>query len=53
MSKRPQDKSAEEGTDDHTPLAVLYENIEPKPGIYGTVDDARREIQNRAPEPAI
>jgi hypothetical protein len=33
-------------TDDNTPLAVLYEDIEPKPGIYGVVDDARREIQN-------
>jgi len=31
--------------DDNTPLAALYEDIEPKPGIYGTVDDARREIQ--------
>ena len=33
-------------TDDTTPLAALYEDIEPKAGIYGTVDDARREIQN-------
>jgi hypothetical protein len=32
--------------DDDTPLAALYEDIEPKPGIYGTVDDARREIRS-------
>ena len=31
---------------DNTPLAALYEDIEPKAGIHGTVDDARREIQN-------
>jgi hypothetical protein len=33
-------------TDDNTPLAALYEDIEPNAGIYGTVDDARREIRN-------
>jgi hypothetical protein len=31
--------------DDNTPIAALYEDIEPKPGIYGTVDDARRGIR--------
>ena len=32
--------------DDNTPLAALYEDREPNDGIYGVVDDARREIQN-------
>lgn len=32
--------------DDNTPLASLYEDIEPNAGLYGTIDDARREIQN-------
>jgi hypothetical protein len=31
--------------DDNTPLAALYEDIEPKPDIYGTIDDARRQIR--------
>jgi hypothetical protein len=34
--------------EDHTPLAALYEDIEPQPGIFGTVDDARREIRTLA-----
>jgi hypothetical protein len=32
--------------EDDTPLAALYEDREPNDGIYGTVDDARREIKN-------
>jgi hypothetical protein len=32
--------------DDKTPLVALYEDVEPKPGIYGTFDQARREIQS-------
>jgi hypothetical protein len=37
--------------DDHTPPSVLYSGVadqepdqEPEPGIYGTVNDARREL---------
>jgi hypothetical protein len=29
---------------DQTPTSDLYHDIEPRPGIYGTVEDARREI---------
>lgn len=32
--------------DDKTPLELLYEGHEPKPGIYGTVEEARREIRS-------
>jgi hypothetical protein len=30
--------------DDRTPLTELYKDKEPLIGIYGTVDDARREL---------
>jgi hypothetical protein len=31
--------------DDKTPLSLLYEDREPEVGIYGTLDDARRQIR--------
>jgi hypothetical protein len=30
---------------DSTPLALLYEDIDPEPGLYGMLDDARRQIR--------
>ena len=30
---------------DSTPLSSLYRDIEPVRGVYGTVDDARRELR--------
>ena len=30
---------------DKTPPEILYEDVEPRPGLYGTVEDARREIR--------
>jgi len=31
---------------DETPLALIYEDQAPQVGIFGTVDDARREIRS-------
>jgi hypothetical protein len=32
--------------DDKTPLSLLYEDREPEVGIYGSLDDARRQIRS-------
>ena len=32
--------------DDRTPTAALYQDRDPEPGIYGTLDDARRELRS-------
>jgi hypothetical protein len=31
--------------DDRTPISMLYEDREPEPSLYGTLDDARRELR--------
>ncbi len=31
---------------DETPVALVYEDCEPAVGIYGTVEDARREVRS-------
>jgi hypothetical protein len=33
-------------SNDSTPLNLLYEGINPEPGIYGTLDDARRQVRS-------
>jgi hypothetical protein len=38
---------AESWDADTTPASLLYEDCEPEPGIYGTLDDARQEVRNR------
>jgi hypothetical protein len=32
--------------DDHTPIAKLYEDIDPKAGFYGALEDARRAVRS-------
>ena len=32
--------------DDKTPLNELYEGVDPEPGLYGSLDEARRAIAN-------
>ncbi len=32
--------------DDETPVTLLYEDREPETGLYGTLDDARRQIRS-------
>jgi hypothetical protein len=32
--------------DDRTPISELYRDKDPESGIYGTVDDARRQIRS-------
>jgi hypothetical protein len=31
---------------DSTPLSLLYENMEPELGIYGTLEDAQRQVRS-------
>jgi hypothetical protein len=31
---------------DSTPPDLLYEDVKPEPGIFGTLDDARREVRS-------
>jgi len=32
--------------DDNTPISILYEGVRPETGIFGTVDDARRQVRS-------
>jgi hypothetical protein len=32
--------------DDRTPLDLLYQDREPESGLYGALDDARREVRS-------
>ena len=32
--------------DDHTPIAKLYEDIDPEAEIYGALEDARRAVRS-------
>ena len=31
---------------DDTPLELLYKDVDPEPGLYGTLDDARRQVRS-------
>jgi hypothetical protein len=31
---------------DSTPLTALYQDIDPESGLYGTLDDARRQVRS-------
>jgi hypothetical protein len=33
-------------TDERTPPSILYDNADPEPGLYGTVEDARRQVKS-------
>jgi hypothetical protein len=33
-------------TEEKTPLSDLYEGVDPQTGIYGTLDDARRQLKS-------
>ena len=46
LNWRVGDDYAEEWQIDETPLDLLYQDHEPRPGIYGTLDDARSDVRN-------
>jgi hypothetical protein len=41
---KPDADYGEDWRADKTPVELLYQDREPEPGIYGTLDDARREV---------
>ena len=32
--------------EDETPPSLLYKDVDPEPGVYGSVEDARRQVRS-------